>query len=165
MSNNKALMIKDGQVVENTWALIASEDVTPDVGPCMVALETYLANIETLKSRSDIGVWLENNVDLNDVAKQLLDRPVIAIEFPAFMDGRGFSLARLLRERFGYEGDIRAIGHVIRDQLTYLKRCGFSSFCFQDDVDVEAAVASLTDFTEAYQTSVDQPVPLFKRRA
>lgn len=162
-SNN--LIIKDGQVIENTWALLTEQGATAATCECIIPLASFLADSDALKARGDVGVFLENDIDLPAVAEQLAGLPVIAINFPGFMDGRGFSLARLLRERFGYQGEIRAVGHVIRDQLTYLKRCGFNSFCFNDDVDVEAAVASLNDFTEAYQTSVDFPEPLFKRRA
>lgn len=163
MPSNK-LMIKDGQVIENTWTLISDEDVASIDSNSIIPLSSYLANSDS-KTRNDVGVMLENDVNLADVAEELLNAPVIAINFPGFMDGRGFSLARLLRERFAYTGEIRAVGHVIRDQLTYLKRCGFNSFCFAEDVDVNAAVNSLNDFTEAYQTSVDFPQPLFKRKA
>jgi len=163
MPSNK-LMIKDGQVIENTWALLTDEHATTTEPQSIIALNRYLES-DDAKASKDVGVFLENDTDLVDIAKQLLDAPVIAINFPGFMDGRGFSLARLLRERYGYQGEIRAVGHVIRDQLTYLKRCGFSSFCFADDVDVNAALNSLNDFTEAYQTSVEITEPLFKRRA
>ena len=162
-SNN--LMIKDGQVIENTWALLTEAGATALAGECIIPLASFMADSDALKARGDVGVFLENDADLPAVAEHLTGLPVIAINFPGFMDGRGFSLARLLRERFGYQGEIRAVGHIIRDQLTYLKRCGFTSFCFNDDVDVEAAVASLNDFTEAYQTSVDFKEPLFRRRA
>lgn len=164
MPSNK-LMIKDGQVIENTWILLSEEDASNNDGQCILPLTTFLDDADAFKGRNNIGVWLNNDIDLNAVAERILHLPLIAIDFPVFMDGRGFSLARLLRERFAYKGEIRAVGHVIRDQLTYLKRCGFNSFCFADDVDVNAAVASLNDFTEAYQTSVDIPEPIFKRRA
>jgi uncharacterized protein (DUF934 family) len=81
------------------------------------------------------------------------------------MDGRGFSVARLLRERYGFTGELRASGGVIRDQLCYLQRCGFSSFDLDADINIEAAVESLNDFSEGYQISVDLPTPLFRRRA
>lgn len=163
MPSNK-LMIKDGQVIENTWVLLTEENATTTEQPSIIPLGPYLADADT-KASGNIGVFLENDTDLIEVAEQLLDAPVIAINFPGFMDGRGFSIARLLRERYGYQGEIRAVGHVIRDQLTYLKRCGFTSFCFAEDVDVNAALNSLNDFTEAYQTSVELTEPLFKRRA
>ena len=95
----------------------------------------------------------------------IADFALIAINFPGFMDGRGFSVARLLRERYGFTGELRASGGVIRDQLCYLQRCGFSSFDLDADINIEAAVESLNDFSEGYQISVDLPTPLFRRRA
>jgi len=89
---------------------------------------------------------------------------VVAIRFPKFVDGRGFSVARLLRERYQYQGEIRAIGEIIRDQLYLLQRCGFNAFEFGAEVNLAEASKSLADFSDAYQVAVDQPVPLFKRR-
>ncbi|MGH1440634.1 MAG: DUF934 domain-containing protein, partial [Cellvibrionaceae bacterium] len=162
-------MIKDGQVIDNTWELIGSTDTDPNstetieipTSNVLVPLALWQAQTE-LQGRDNVGIWLDNDCNLNDVAEKITSLPVIAIHFPVFMDGRGFSLARLLRERYGYKGEIRAIGHIIRDQLCYLKRCGFNAFTFNDeDLDINAAVESLKDFSEAYQTSVDMPEPLF----
>jgi len=89
---------------------------------------------------------------------------VVAVSFKKNVDGRGFSMARLLRERYGYQGEIRAIGEIIRDQLYLLQRCGFNAFEFGAEVDLAEARKSLADFSDAYQVAVDQPVPLFKRR-
>ena len=89
--------------------------------------------------------------------------PLVAINFPVFTDGRGFSYARELRQR-GFKGELRACGHFIRDQLTYLRRCGFDAFQLANEHELEAALASLADFDEFYQGSVDQPLPLFRRR-
>ena len=94
-----------------------------------------------------------------------LDRiALVEVNFPAFGDGRGYSAARILREE-GYTGELRAVGEVLRDQLFYLHRCGFNAFALRSDLDAEAALAHLQDFTESYQVAVDQPVPLFRRRA
>jgi uncharacterized protein (DUF934 family) len=165
--NKPEQIIKDGQVIDDSWPLLAdtenAESIQAPKGQAIVALEVWQAQ-PALQERDDIGVWLDNSVDLSAVSEEIIKCPLIAIHFPVFMDGRGFSLARLLRERYGYTGEIRAIGHVIRDQLCYLKRCGFNAFSFNNDVDLQAATASLNDFSEAYQTSVDQPMPLFKRR-
>ncbi len=90
--------------------------------------------------------------------------PVVAINFPTFMDGRGFSYARELRER-GFTGELRATGHFMRDQLAYLARCGFDAFQMADESLLEEALASLDDFSEFYQASANQPQPLFRRRA
>lgn len=89
----------------------------------------------------------------------------IAIEFPSFTDGRGYSHARLLRERLGWKGELRAVGDVGRDQLFYLSRCGFDAFVLKDASRLEEALASLEDFSDGYQSSVERPRPLFRRRA
>jgi len=89
---------------------------------------------------------------------------MIAIEFAKHSDGRGYSLARLLRERHRYHGELRAVGEVLKDQLFYLSRCGFNAFAVRADRDIEDALRSLDDFSEGYQASVERPVPLFRRR-
>ena len=89
---------------------------------------------------------------------------MIAVNFPQFTDGRGYSTARLLRERYGWKGEMRAIGDIQRDQLYYLSRCGFDSFLLNEGFDPQEALTAFNDFSEAYQTAVDQPVPLFRRR-
>jgi uncharacterized protein (DUF934 family) len=86
------------------------------------------------------------------------------VSFPKFTDGRGFSTARLLRERYRYRGELRAVGDVLRDQLLFLARCGFDAFALRADQDPDAALAAFEDFTEAYQGGTDQPLPLFRRR-
>ena len=162
-------IIKDGEVIVDQWQLISECDDTSTTnipsGHAIVPLAIWQAQ-PALQTRDDIGVWLQNDVDIAEIADDISKLPLIAIEFPVFMDGRGFSLARLLRERYHYQGEIRAIGHPIRDQLCYLKRCGFNAFSFIDkDIDLNAALESLNDFTETYQTAVDTPSPLFRRRA
>ncbi len=90
---------------------------------------------------------------------------VIAVNFPKYGDGRGYSLARLLRERYGYQGELRAIGVVARDHLQLMAQCGFDSFQLREGEDTQAALAAFGDLSEAYQATVAQPVPLFRRRA
>ena len=171
MQKHNNRIIKDGQVVADSWQLLRVDSdnnldsVDTSASNIIVSLEQLQAD-EALQQRSDVGVWIHNDTDLGSVSELLVTRPIVAIDFPVFMDGRGFSLARLLRERYHYQGEIRAVGHVIRDQLCYLRRCGFNTFHFSDDsIDLEAAVDSLSDFSEAYQTAVDLPEPLFRRRA
>ena len=86
------------------------------------------------------------------------------MNFPKFTDGRGYSSARLLRDRYSFRGEIRAIGDVLQDQLFYMKRCGIDAYALREDKDIVAALASLRDFSETYQAAVDQPQPLFRRR-
>ena len=88
----------------------------------------------------------------------------MVLNFPAFKDGRGFTTARLLRERHGYKGEIRAVGDVGRDQMFYMQRCGFNAFEVRSDRDLEDALRALDDFTVTYQAAADQPLPLYRRR-
>jgi uncharacterized protein (DUF934 family) len=88
----------------------------------------------------------------------------VEVNFPKFGDGRGYSIARLLRERYGYRGELRAVGHITRDLLFYLESCGFDAFELRAGEDPHEALASFEDFSEAYQASVARPQPLFRRR-
>ncbi len=142
-------LIKDGRVVEDDW-------------------EGRLLSLEQLNDAAQapsgpIGVVLEPDQPPSAIEGDLARLDLIAINFPAFTDGRGFSYARQLRQ-WGYSGEIRATGHFIRDQLHYLKRCGFNAFEFAEHVNLEECLASLNDFSDAYQADVDQEEPLFRRR-
>lgn len=154
-------IIRHNQVVQDSWQLVGTgESVVPAGEQLLLPLSLWQQYRSTLASRQDIGVWLDSH---ELPLAELATLPLIAVNFPVFTDGRGFSIARLLRDRYGYRGELRAIGYVLRDQLCFLKRCGFDSFVLQPGTDLHAALASLDDFTEYYQTSVDQPQPLFRR--
>jgi uncharacterized protein (DUF934 family) len=90
---------------------------------------------------------------------------VIAINVPKFGDGRGYSIARLLRERHGYKRELRAVGEVARDHLYAMEQCGFDAFQLRDGEDPREAMKAFGDFTEQYQATAAQPLPLFRRRA
>jgi uncharacterized protein (DUF934 family) len=107
---------------------------------------------------------LELGDDPAGVADRLGSAARVEVNFPHFADGRGYSIARLLRERYGYEGELRAVGDVLRDQIFYLSRCGFDAFLLREDQDPADALAAFNDFSEAYQASVERPEPLFRRR-
>ncbi|MEX1031963.1 MAG: DUF934 domain-containing protein [Cellvibrionaceae bacterium] len=162
-------LIKDGAVVADPWQLIDNEEATLDdlpAGKIIVPLPLWLAEATHLRARlPDLGVWLNGHDDVAQLSESTAELPLIAINFPLFTDGRGFSAGRLLRERYDFAGELRAVGNFLRDQLCYLRRCGFSAFSLPEKYDPDAALASLNDFTEYYQPSVDQPVPLFRRRA
>src|SRR5690606_33389609 len=89
---------------------------------------------------------------------------VIALNFSVFSDGRNSSNARLLRDHYQDHGDLRSIGDVLRDQLSFIPRCGFNDYPLREARDPHAALASLQDFSEVYQSATDQPLPLFRRR-
>lgn len=88
----------------------------------------------------------------------------VEVNFPKFGDGRGYSIARLLRERYGYRGELRAVGHITRDLLFFLESCGFDAFELREGENPHEALAAFEDFSESYQASVTRPLPLFRRR-
>lgn len=140
-------------------------------GRVLVPLPVWLARRDELAARleqGELGIWIDSHESPEAFAESTGDLnrfPVIAVNFPKFTDGRGYSIAHLLRSRYGYRRELRAIGDVLRDQLFYMKRCGFDSFQLRANKDIDAALASLSDFSEAYQGAADQPLPLFRRAA
>ena len=109
-------------------------------------------------------VRLEPADDPAAVADRLDRVARIEVNFPKFGDGRGYSIARLLRERYGYKGELRAVGHITRDHLFFMESCGFNAFELREGEDAQQALASFEDFSESYQASVTRPLPLFRRR-
>jgi len=112
----------------------------------------------------EVGVVVRDDDDLDEVGKALPNIGVIAVNFPKFTNGRGYSIARLLRGRYGYSRELRATGDIMRDQMFYLSRVGFDAYELRSDQDAQQALTALGDFTVTYQASSDQPVPLFRRR-
>jgi len=160
-----AQLLKDYQVIEDSWLTIDEEAQSLPSGDILLSVSQWQQFAAQLNQHDgNIGVWIEGNAEVEEIVESLLDLPLIAIKFPKFVDGRGFSLARLLRERYQYTGELRAIGGIIRDQLYLLRRCGFNAFQFADGVDIGEAIKSLDDFSEAYQVDADQIIPLFRRR-
>lgn len=113
--------------------------------------------------RARIGVLLEPSDAPTDITADLHRLDLIAVRFPVFTDGRGYSTGRLLRERHGWAGPLMACGDVLRDQLLLLERCGFDTFWLRDDQDLAASLRAFADFSEFYQSSVER-APLFARR-
>ncbi len=162
-------LIKNGQIVEDNWVVMpkpddaASASVTGE--NVIVPMSVWLAQADQLSQRNDLGVWIDSDEEVEAIADHLDRFQVIAINFPSFRDGRGYSTARLLRERYGYKGELRAIGDVLQDQLFYMHRCGINAFVVREDRDPQKALEGLRSFTETYQAAVDQPLPLFRRRS
>jgi uncharacterized protein (DUF934 family) len=162
-------IIKDKAVVSDDWNVLrlgegdAPETVNVPLGKVIVPLKVWQAQQPALQNRSDIGVWIASD-ERPEVLKGEVQRfPVIAVDFPKFSDGRGYSIAYNLRARLGYTGELRAIGDVLRDQLFYMHRVGFNSFATRPDRNIHDALKGLTDFSEAYQASWDVKAPLFRR--
>lgn len=163
------MIIKNKSVVDDDWSVLRlGEGDTPETvvvpsGKIIVPLTVWQAQRETLLQRSEIGVWLASNQRAEELQNDLDRFLVIAVDFPRFSDGRGYSLAYHLRVRLNYHGELRAIGDVLRDQLFYMQRVGFDSFAPRTDKNIHEALQSLSDFSLSYQASVDQPSPLFRR--
>lgn len=161
-------IIKNDQVIDETWHLLP-KDVTleglSNSDDLIVPLALWRDHAHALKARDGgLGVWLDSDEEVEEIADDLQYFQVVALNFPVFTDGRHFSSARLLRERYGYKGEVRAIGDVLRDQLFFMKRCGFDAYAIRPDRDPYDALQSLGDFSEVYQAATDQPLPLFRRR-
>ena len=111
-----------------------------------------------------IAVWLDSSERAEQIADELDSLPLIALNFPVFSDGRSYTNARELRQKYNYSGEIRAIGDVLRDQLYYMAQCGFDSFEIRHDQDVELCLTAFDDFKTGYQSTILEPTPLFRRR-
>ena len=166
-----AVVIRQRQVVaDDTWQLFkptadSSPSVAPPAGDVIVPLAFWLAQRVSLLSRAGrLGVWLDSHEDPAAIAGDFDRFALVAVNFPQSGDGRGYSIARLLRERHGYKGELRAIGDVVRDHLFFMASCGFDSFLLRDGEDPAEALTAFGDFSDAYQASVERPQPLFRRR-
>jgi uncharacterized protein (DUF934 family) len=162
-------IIKNKTVVADDWTILRlAEGETADTvivpeGRVVVPLTVWKAQRAALQQRSDLGVWLASDERAEELKGELERFQVIAVDFPKFADGRGYSIAYNLRARLGYTGQLRAVGDVLRDQLFYMQRVGFDAFAVRADKDIHDAVKGLTDFSEKYQTSWDEKNPLFRR--
>ncbi|MES2901649.1 MAG: DUF934 domain-containing protein [Pseudomonadota bacterium] len=164
-------IIKGRAVVADDWSVLRLEEgqtadhVDVPTGKVIVPLAVWLAQREALLERAHVGVWLAPD-ERADAVKADLDKfGVVAIDFPKFTDGRGYSIAFNFRKRLGYTGELRAIGDVLRDQLFSMHRVGFDAYATRQDRSIHDALKGLTVFTETYQASVDQSLPLFRRAA
>lgn len=157
-------IIKDGAVIDDSWQILPADATEVPDGPVIIPLALWQAKKSALLSgRNELGIWLNSDESPELIKDDLNQFQLVAINFPVFADGRGFSYARGLRERYNYAGEIRAIGGFMRDQLFYLRRCGFNAFALQSN-EIEEALQSLNDFSDSYQSAIDQPQPLFRRR-
>ena len=165
-----AILIRRGQICNENWPLLdaAGAELAPSsaVDGVLVPLAGWRerrARLSPLPAR--LGVLLQATDDITTIAEDIDEIKLVAVHFARFSDGRGYSLARLLRGRYGYRGELRAVGDVLRDQLFYMRRVGFDAFELRADQDADAALKAFQDFTECYQGAIEPPLPLFRRRA
>ena len=152
-----ATLIKNKRIAPDTWQLFnpAPGEGVPPSGDCLVPLAVWSAQREQLISRAGRnGVLLENTDDPRALAADFDALSLIAVRFPKFTDGRGYSIARLVR-RLGWQGELRAVGDVQRDQLFLMSRCGFDAFELRADQDAQSALSAFNDFTAPYQLAID----------
>ena len=166
-------IIKDKTIVTDDWTVLRlTENETPDAvevpaGKTLIPLQVWLlqkhALLPRLKANKDLAIWFSSDEQAKDLKEDIALFDLLAVDFPKFSDGRGYSIAYNLRSRLAFTGELRAIGDVLRDQLFYMQRVGFNAFATREDRDINEAIKGLTDFSEKYQTSWDEKTPLFRR--
>jgi uncharacterized protein (DUF934 family) len=134
-------------------------------GKITVSLNRWQEQHDTLsKHKDDLGLRLTGDDPLEEIVPDLASFSLIVLIFPAFTDGRCYSFARLLRDRYHYTGEIRAQGDVLQDQLFYMSQSGINSFELANPAQMENALTAFNDFSESYQTTALKPDPLYRRR-
>ena len=163
-------IISDGKISEDSWRLLADDNPAPNMAtdrsePVIVSLERWQrARSDFIGHNGPLGIRLRSDQAPGQIAEDFGRFDLVALEFPTMADGRAFSYARLLRERYGYEGELRAVGKVARDQLYFMQRCGFDAFEISDDENPDTVLAALSSFSVVYQPTADDRVPACKAR-
>jgi uncharacterized protein (DUF934 family) len=158
-------LIKAGALVADPWVAVEDGDPLPTDGPVIVSLARFTEEREELLGRGEpLGLRLKPAEKPIQVRDDLHRFELIALEFPTFRDGRAYSHARLLRERFGFRGEIRAVGDVLRDQFLFMHRCGIDAFEVKDEHALAAWQAALAEISVYYQAASDGAPDVLSRR-
>ncbi|MBL6750861.1 MAG: DUF934 domain-containing protein [Nevskia sp.] len=158
-------IIRNRAIAADDYTTLADDAPLPAMGQVIVSLQRWRAERGALAGGGlRVGVRLANTDDIALVWADVRERPLIALEWPKFADGRAFTQARLLRTRYGFAGELRAVGDVARDQMFYMRRCGIDSFAPRADQDLDGCLAALTELSDAYQPAADGVVPVWQRR-
>ena len=158
-------LVKSGRIVEDLYVRIADDAAVPDGVAVIVTGARFLADAEALTQRVEaVGVLWPNSRPIAELAPYLSRIALVALVFPGFRDGRAYSQARILRERYGFTGELRATGQVLRDQFLFLLRAGFDSFEVSKAADAEAFAESTRRFDVFYQPTGDGRATVFRRR-
>lgn len=157
-------IIKDRQIVEDNWIHLDDEaDLIS--GNITVSLARWQEQHETLSHHDGgLGLRLSGDDPLEEIVPDLAQFSLIVLIFPAFTDGRCYSFARLLRDRYNYKGEIRAQGDILHDQLFYMSQCGINGFEMANTANMANALAAFDDFSENYQATALRPEPLYRHR-
>ena len=148
-------LVRDGSIVPDQWCFV--EKTAPDYS------EQVIVPLEQCDPKVHQAVWIEPDTQIQDYATELLQLDLIAIKFNTFADGRGLSLASLLRSRYGFKGEIRAFGDLNPDLTPFMHRSGFTTYLFDNEEQAETAIRCLTSYSDYYQASAIQPSPAYRR--
>ena len=156
-------------IVDNTWVhILDASELTVEQLPkknCSVPFAFWLEHKEALSQLDhEVAVQIAADAEIYDIADQLLSLPLIVLPFANYVDGRSYSHAYLLRTRYGFTGEIRAVGQVHFDHLAFLARCGVNSFELPEGHDLDVALTAFDQFSEVYQPSADNGQLIFSRR-
>ena len=158
-------LVKQGKIAADTFVHVADDAELPGDGAVLISAARFLQDPEALSSRAGkAGVVWPNNRGLEDLVPYLDRLAAVALVFPTFRDGRAYSQARLLRERYGYQGELRAIGQVLRDQFVFMQRAGFDAFEVKKQIDAEAFAETVKRYSVFYQPTGDGRVTALNRR-
>jgi len=158
-------LIENGHIIEDRFVRVSDEDALPEGVPVLVGVDRFLKEAEALKGRqAPVGVIWPNNRPIAGIAPYLGQLSLIALNFPSFRDGRAYSQARLLRERLGWTGSLRAIGNVLRDQFLLMQRSGFDQVEAVKEADAEAFDEAVHRYTVFYQPATDERPSLLRQR-
>jgi uncharacterized protein (DUF934 family) len=158
-------LILDRKIAANDWVTLADDAALPASGKAIVSLKRYRTEREALAASGlTVGVRIPNTDDVSLLAPELAGLPLVAVEIPKFSDGRAYSQARVLRERFGYQGEIRAQGDVLHDQLFHMFRCGINAFELRADQDAQDCLRAFADYDLYYQQAADGVETVWQKR-
>lgn len=157
-------IIKDRAIVGDAWLHLGDDDALPSDGDVSVSLARLKRDEAALRARrGGLGVRLKSDEHASDLAEYVSHLALISVEFPKFTDGRGYTIGRLLRDRYQYAGELRAVGQVLQDQIFYMARCGYNSFQLAPGKSLEKALDAFADFSVTYQAAADDAQPVFRR--
>ncbi len=157
-------IIRDRAIVEDDWTLAADGATTATGGRLIVPLARWRGEPAGPGNAAAVGVLLPNTEDVEALYPQIAERPLIALQFPTFTDGRALTQATLLRNRLGFAGELRAVGDIVRDLMFWLGRCGFNAMAPRPDQDLDACRRALDEIRLAYQSGADGHLPVWVRR-
>jgi uncharacterized protein (DUF934 family) len=150
------LLVKSGRIVADRFVRVLDEAPIPDSVPAIIPAARFLADAAEIATRdSPTGVLWPNNRRIQELAPHLDRLALVGLVFPKFRDGRAYSQARILRERYGFRGELRATGDVLRDQFLFLIRAGFNAFEVKKDADAAAFAEAVARYSVFYQPTGD----------